>query len=419
MAFPYGITKDTSARKGPSPVAPHDAALQAYMQSFVASIDYNTALAEQSRHSEHVIDVDGLRRYFTREYNDALRELKNKYAEDLRALNGERNAKVAELRIEFAKDPLATIVTHQNAATGRTAQRNASAQQDPQTRSANVDAAVARAAAIKQEPVEEETRLASTRSPLAVLETDTEKANLPTPLQPIESPRELENARANEDHAEEVAKLHQHLPEVELTSASGGVEGLQDCQDLIEVKQEVISAGAENSVVAVCDNQTQGALSFERDVASLSRDLREINTGSGDTAQQLYHTTRACALDPCSCPPRRKRDPPSSCYAFFSRHIYSPSLLSVSLLAKPKSVPLSFVGAAYLVRPCLSREKVPSEVACNIDNVKARSCVPGHWMELGIPPQPSSSCFISGASEICPVLGSALVKDPVVLSKFW
>ncbi|KAM3416604.1 hypothetical protein BST61_g8195 [Cercospora zeina] len=171
MAFPFRITKDMSARKGPSPVAPHDAALQAYMQSFVASIDYNTSLAERFRHTEHVSDLESLKKYFVDEYNDAHRELTNKYAEDLRALNGERNAKVAELRLEFANDPLATIMKHQNVATGRIEQSTASAQQSSQTRSANVDAAVARAAAIKQEPVEEGTGSA----PWALLRVEREK----------------------------------------------------------------------------------------------------------------------------------------------------------------------------------------------------------------------------------------------------
>ncbi|KAI5362320.1 hypothetical protein Slin15195_G059710 [Septoria linicola] len=158
MGLPGGITKDTSARKNMTPLAPHDAALQAYMQSFIQSIEQDFTAQWYSRQAEHGRDVEALRAYFNVHYNKARSELEKKYSADQEQLSSKGSAKVLELRTDFAQDALAATARHQsNASTGESngvAERSdPDATADATATSANAGAALARASAlsIKQE----------------------------------------------------------------------------------------------------------------------------------------------------------------------------------------------------------------------------------------------------------------------------
>ncbi|CAK1364504.1 unnamed protein product [Cercospora beticola] len=260
MSFPNRITKDTSARKGPAPLAPHDAALQAYMQTFVNSIHDNTALATHARHSEHLHDSQALKVCFIESYNDAVRKLNKKFADDLTTLNAERDKKVAELRREFASDPLATIVKQQNVATGGNEQSNR-----PVEQAATVAAGEPRAAAIKQEPVEEATRATPTSAVVQGLPTvtpATEARNGTSTIQPAGVSSGVESVSTNAIPTSEAQQQSGGCAEVGIAGGPEN-EGGQDPQDLVKVKSEVIQAGLEtrgmraDSVIAASDDQPQ------------------------------------------------------------------------------------------------------------------------------------------------------------------
>lgn len=265
MSFPNRITKDTSARKGPAALTPHDAALQAYMQTFINSIHDNTAAATHARHSEHLHDSQALKACFIESYNDAVRKLNRKFADDWTALNAERDKKVAELRREFANDPLGSIMAQQNAATSRNEQKNVSVEQRARMEPANVAAGEPRAAAVKQEPGEEATPAMSTCATpqeRSVSMPANETANASSTSQSAGLPSEHGSVGAN------ALPSSQSQPQNEDSAAAGIGGGLGDgagqgCQDLVEVKSEVIQAGLENrgvradSVVAMCKNQVQ------------------------------------------------------------------------------------------------------------------------------------------------------------------
>ncbi|PPJ54384.1 hypothetical protein CBER1_07768 [Cercospora berteroae] len=265
MSFPNRITKDTSARKAPAPLAPHDAALQAYMQTFINSIHDNTTLATHARHAEHEHDFQALKICFIESYNDAVRKLNKKFADDLTALNAERDVKVAELRREFANDPLGTIMKQQTVATGGNKQRTASVEQGAQTALANVATGQPRAAAVKLEPVEEATQAAPTCAVLQGVSTPTpvtEAANASNTIRSAGISSEMESTGAHASPTSEVQQQNGGDPEVGLAGGSQ-IEGAQGCQALVKVKSEVIQAGLENrgvradSVVAASDDQLQ------------------------------------------------------------------------------------------------------------------------------------------------------------------
>ncbi|PIA94296.1 hypothetical protein CB0940_08180 [Cercospora beticola] len=268
MSFPNRITKDTSARKGPAPLAPHDAALQAYMQTFVNSIHDNTALATHARHSEHLHDSQALKVCFIESYNDAVRKLNKKFADDLTTLNAERDKKVAELRREFASDPLATIVKQQNVAAGRNEQSATGRNEQSHPRveqAAKVAAGEPLAASIKQEPVEDPTQAAPTPTVLEGVSTvtpATETANASSTIQSAGVSSGAESVSANAITTSEAQQQSGGCAEVGIAGSSG-TEGGQDCEDLVKVKSEVIQTGLESrdvradSVIAASDDQLQ------------------------------------------------------------------------------------------------------------------------------------------------------------------
>ncbi|GIZ45758.1 hypothetical protein CKM354_000891100 [Cercospora kikuchii] len=266
MSFPNRITKDTSARKGPTPLAPHDAALQAYMQTFINSIYDNTASATHARHSEHLHDSQALKVCFIESYNDAVRKLNKKFADDLTTLNAERDKKVAELRREFANDPLGTIVKQQSVANGRNEQSGRSVEQGARMEPTNVAAGESRAARVKQEPVEEAMQAAPASSILqerSISTPATEAADAPRTLQ-LTLALELESTAS----APEAQQQNGGCAELAIAGSSGK-ETRQGCQDLVKVKSEVIEAGLENrgvradSVLAESDDQVQKPASLD------------------------------------------------------------------------------------------------------------------------------------------------------------